>query len=128
MSASASAPAAINSVKVSSNSTTAPVDASTDAAKEKAERDERLMCRFYEQQFPSVDECVVVQVNQIAEMGAYVTLLEYNNLEGLILLSELSRRRIRSISKLIRVGKTEVGYLFIYLSCYCDYGHELLLL
>ncbi|KAG5895531.1 hypothetical protein JTB14_010675 [Gonioctena quinquepunctata] len=40
-------------------------------------------------------------------MGAYVRLLEYNNIEGMILLSELSRRRIRSINKLIRVGKTE---------------------
>lgn len=40
-------------------------------------------------------------------MGAYVHLLEYNNIEGMILLSELSRRRIRSMNKLIRVGKTE---------------------
>jgi len=40
-------------------------------------------------------------------MGAYVHLLEYNNIEGMILLSELSRRRIRSINKLIRVGRTE---------------------
>jgi len=49
-----------------------------------------------------------VQVRSIAEMGAYVSLLEYNNIEGMILLSELSRRRIRSINKLIRVGKQEV--------------------
>jgi translation initiation factor 2 subunit 1 len=49
-----------------------------------------------------------VQVRSIAEMGAYVALLEYNNIEGMILLSELSRRRIRSINKLIRVGKQEV--------------------
>ena len=41
-------------------------------------------------------------------MGAYVSLLEYDNIEGMILLSELSRRRIRSINKLIRVGKQEV--------------------
>ena len=41
-------------------------------------------------------------------MGAYVSLLEYNGIEGMILLSELSRRRIRSINKLIRVGRTEV--------------------
>jgi len=40
-------------------------------------------------------------------MGAYVSLLEYNNIEGMILLSELSRRRIRSINKLLKVGKTE---------------------
>ncbi len=37
-------------------------------------------------------------------MGAYVQLLEYNNIEGMILLSELTRRRIRSVSKLIKVS------------------------
>ena len=41
-------------------------------------------------------------------MGAYVQLLEYNNIEGMVLLSELSRRRIRSINKLIKVGRDEV--------------------
>lgn len=44
------------------------------------------------------------QVKSIAEMGAYVSLLEYNGIEGMILLSELSRRRIRSITKLIKVS------------------------
>ncbi|KAG2773697.1 hypothetical protein JG687_00005111 [Phytophthora cactorum] len=67
-----------------------------------------LQCRFYEQKFPEIDELVMVNVRSIAEMGAYVSLLEYNNIEGMILLSELSRRRIRSINKLIRVGKNEV--------------------
>ena len=38
-------------------------------------------------------------------MGAYVSLLEYNNIEGMILLSELSRRRIRSVTKLIKVRR-----------------------
>src|SRR3569833_2682229 len=41
-------------------------------------------------------------------MGAYVMLLEYDDIDGMILLSELSRRRIRSIQKLIRVGRNEV--------------------
>ena len=45
----------------------------------------------------------VVQVTSIQEMGAYVHLLEYDSTEGMILLSELSRRRIRSINKLIKV-------------------------
>jgi len=49
----------------------------------------------------------MVNVRSIAEMGAYVHLLEYKNIEGMILLSELSRRRIRSINKLIRVGRNE---------------------
>lgn len=66
-----------------------------------------LTCRFYEQKYPEVDDVVMVNVRSIADMGAYVHLLEYNNIEGMILLSELSRRRIRSINKLIRVGRTE---------------------
>ncbi|KAF9549136.1 hypothetical protein EC957_004775 [Mortierella hygrophila] len=68
----------------------------------------RLQCRMYASKFPEVDDLVMVNVRQIAEMGAYVQLLEYDNIEGMILLSELSRRRIRSIQKLIRVGKNEV--------------------
>mmetsp|Transcript_553 Transcript_553/g.1790 ORF Transcript_553/g.1790 Transcript_553/m.1790 type:complete len:333 (+) Transcript_553:76-1074(+) len=63
--------------------------------------------RFYEQKFPDVDDVVMVNVRSIAEMGAYVTLSEYNDIEGMILLSELSRRRIRSIQKLVRVGRSE---------------------
>lgn len=65
-------------------------------------------CRYYENRFPEVDDVVMVNVQQIAEMGAYVKLLEYDSIEGMVLLSELSRRRIRSIQKLIRVGKNEV--------------------
>lgn len=64
--------------------------------------------RYYEKSLPDVDEVVMCQVKQIAEMGAYVKLLEYDNADGMILLSELSRRRIRSIQKLIRVGRNEV--------------------
>lgn len=67
----------------------------------------RFSCRFYSDRYPEVDDVVMVNVRSIEEMGAYVHLLEYNNIEGMILLSELSRRRIRSINKLIRIGKTE---------------------
>ncbi|NP_001146159.1 Eukaryotic translation initiation factor 2 subunit alpha homolog-like [Zea mays] len=66
-----------------------------------------LECRMYEQRFPEVDAAVMIQVKHIADMGAYVSLLEYNNIEGMILFSELSRRRIRSISSLIKVGRQE---------------------
>jgi len=66
-----------------------------------------LTCRYYENKYPEIDDVVMVNVRSIADMGAYVHLLEYNNIEGMILLSELSRRRIRSINKLIRVGRTE---------------------
>lgn len=65
-------------------------------------------CRFYKNEYPAVDDVVMVNVRSIGEMGAYVNLLEYENMEGMVLLSELSRRRIRSINKLIKVGKNEV--------------------
>ncbi|TPX13128.1 uncharacterized protein E0L32_006554 [Thyridium curvatum] len=65
-------------------------------------------CRFYENKYPEIDSLVMVNVRQIADMGAYVKLLEYDDIDGMILLSELSRRRIRSIQKLIRVGRNEV--------------------
>lgn len=64
-------------------------------------------CRYYEREFPEIEDLVMVQVNRIEDHGAYVSLLEYGNLEGLILVSELSKRRIRSISKLVRVGQIQ---------------------
>lgn len=78
-------------------------------AEEDYEHDtERLRCRFYEGQFPEPEEVVMCNVTEIGEMGAYVTLMEYDHIEGMILLSELSRRRIRSINKLVRVNRSEV--------------------
>jgi len=65
-------------------------------------------CRMYKAEFPEVDDMVMVRVNRINEIGAFVSLLEFNDKEGIILLSELSRRRMRSINKHIRVGKKEV--------------------
>lgn len=38
-----------------------------------------LSCRLYANEFPKVNDTVMVRVKKIAEMGAYVTLKEYNN-------------------------------------------------
>jgi hypothetical protein len=40
-----------------------------------------LRCRLYENQYPEAEEVVMVNVTEIGEMGAYVTLLEYDNIE-----------------------------------------------
>ncbi|KAI4385643.1 hypothetical protein MLD38_003639 [Melastoma candidum] len=72
-----------------------------------ASQSPNLECRMYEARYPEVDTAVMIQVKNIADMGAYVSLLEYNNVEGMILFSELSRRRIRSVSSLIKVGRIE---------------------
>ncbi|KAK1443486.1 eukaryotic translation initiation factor 2 subunit 1 [Babesia gibsoni] len=65
-------------------------------------------CRFYEQKFPNPGDLLMVKVNRIEAQGVYVSLLEYDEREGLILLSELSKRRYRSINKLVKVGRHEV--------------------
>jgi len=64
--------------------------------------------RFYEAEYPDLNEIVVVQVRRVVDMGAYATLLEYNGKEGMMLLNELSKRRVSSFSKLLRVGRTEI--------------------
>jgi translation initiation factor 2 subunit 1 len=40
--------------------------------------------RYYNQKFPEIDDVVMVNVRSIAEMGAYVSLLEYDNIEGMV--------------------------------------------
>jgi len=60
-----------------------------------------LRCRMYRNKYPDVEETVVVLVKRIDVMGVYVNLIEYDDTEGMILLSELSRRRIRSVKKLV---------------------------
>ena len=67
-----------------------------------------LNCRFYRQLFPKIDELVMVKVRHVDQVGANVLLLEYNNIEGLIMLGELSKKRIRSVTRLTRVGRKEV--------------------
>lgn len=80
-----------------------------DQGSEKSSGEVDLNCRFYENQYPEVGELVMVKIMSAEEMGAYVTLLEYNNIEGMIPMSELSNRRVRSYVKLIRVGRIEVA-------------------
>jgi len=67
-----------------------------------------LKCRMYQNDYPAKGDLVIVEVKKIAEMGAYCNLLEYNNLEGMLLLSELQRRRIRSVKRVIKEGRQEI--------------------
>jgi len=71
--------------------------------------DPKFRCRFHEAPFPEINDLVMVTVQRISEMGAYVVLDEYNGIEGMVMLSELSRRRIRSVNRLVRIGKKEVA-------------------
>lgn len=55
--------------------------------------------------YPAVDDITMVNPTKITDLGVYVKLLEYNNIEGLIMLSDLSKSRFRSINKVVSIGK-----------------------
>jgi translation initiation factor 2 subunit 1 len=56
--------------------------------------------------FPSVDDVVMVVPTKITDLGVYVSLPEYDGIEGLIILSEISKRRYRSINQEVKLGKS----------------------
>jgi len=64
-----------------------------------------LQHRYYEKDFPEVGDLVMVKVSRIDDLGVYGALLEYCNREGMLMISELSSRRVRSIYKLVKIGK-----------------------
>lgn len=65
---------------------------------------------YYEQEYPEKGDYVIVKINEVSEdVGAYVSLLEYNNINGMIPISEFTNRRFRSLGSVIKVGRTEVA-------------------
>lgn len=66
-----------------------------------------ITCRMYEQAMPRMDEVVMVCFSEIGDAAVFGTLPEYNHLEGMLMFSELSRKRIKVISSVLTIGKTE---------------------
>jgi len=63
---------------------------------------------YYERKVPDTDELVMVRVHSIDDVGVLCHLLEYNNLEGFLPLSEISRKRMRSVLRHVRTGQKQV--------------------
>jgi len=66
--------------------------------------------RFYENEFPKEgdDSLVLARIDKFDDKsGAYVSLLEYDGREGMINLGEISKKRIRSMLKILRIGSIE---------------------
>jgi len=61
-------------------------------------------CRFYRNEWPEKDELVIVEIQNVNEDGAYVRLLEYNNREALILASSVTRKRVKNVKKILKLG------------------------
>jgi len=66
------------------------------------------MCRFYRQEMPEEGDLVMVDISNVSDSEAYVYLLEYNNIEGMILAINVSVKRRANIKKLLRVSTQEV--------------------
>ena len=75
-----------------------------------------LTCRFYEQKFPEIEDVVMVNVRSIADMGAYVHLLEYNNIEG---------RFCHFAEKTNRGKRCSVAIFFDH-NCISDYRNDII--
>jgi translation initiation factor 2 subunit 1 len=56
-----------------------------------------VKCRFYRRRVPEKDEIVSVVTTDIKELGAYVRLLEYDNIEGFIMLSQVTAKRVKTV-------------------------------
>lgn len=61
--------------------------------------------------FPSVSDITMVTPTKITDSGVYVKLLEYNDIEGLIILSDISKSRIRSVNKITPIGKRFAAFV-----------------
>ncbi|KCZ77590.1 hypothetical protein H311_01396, partial [Anncaliia algerae PRA109] len=53
-----------------------------------------FQCRYHEEKYPAEGDIVVGKVSQVTDLGVFILLTEYNNLEGLIVIGELTRKRI----------------------------------
>jgi translation initiation factor 2 subunit 1 len=64
-------------------------------------------CFRYPNSFPKVDDVVMIRIDSINEVGVYVQLVEYQNCPALIPLTELSKRRVRSLKQVAPIGSVE---------------------
>lgn len=60
------------------------------------------------QELPEVGEIVVATVTKIMDQGAYVSLDEYNNIQGFLHISEIATGWIRHVEKFVKVGEKKV--------------------
>ena len=85
-------------------------DSSSD--EEKTENDYKnshlVKCRYYRNKVPQKDDIVAVVTKDIKDLGAYVELLEYDNIEGFIMLSQVTNKRVKSVYKFLKIGKQEM--------------------
>ena len=57
---------------------------------------------------PEIGEIVIATVTKIGDHGAYVSLDEYNNIQGFLHISEIAQGWVRSVGKFVKEGEKKV--------------------
>ncbi len=60
------------------------------------------------QELPEIGEIVLATIAKLTDHGAYVTLDEYENIQGFLHVSEIAPGWVRSVSKFVREGEKKV--------------------
>lgn len=60
------------------------------------------------QELPEIGEIVIATIAKLTDHGTYVTLDEYNNMQGFLHVSEIAPGWVRSIHKFVREGEKKV--------------------
>ncbi|MGQ0606805.1 MAG: translation initiation factor IF-2 subunit alpha [Candidatus Nitrosotenuis sp.] len=60
------------------------------------------------QELPEIGEIVLATIAKLTDHGAYVTLDEYDNIQGFLHVSEIAPGWVRSVSKFVREGEKKV--------------------
>jgi len=59
-------------------------------------------------ELPEVGEIVIATIAKLGDHGAYVTLDEYNNIQGFLHVSEIAHGWVRNIGKFVKEGEKKV--------------------
>ena len=60
------------------------------------------------QEMPEQGEIVLATITKVMDHGAYVTLDEYNDIQGFLHISEIAPGWIRSVSRFVKDGEKKV--------------------
>ena len=66
---------------------------------------ENKMSHLYPKKVPTVGEIVHVSIDKEEDQGFLCSLLEYDNLQGYLQMTELSRKRVRSVNSHAKLGQ-----------------------
>lgn len=65
--------------------------------------------RFHKNELPEINQLVMIRIESIDDYAVQVSLLEYNDIKGMIYPSDLSKKRVRSIKQFARLNNVEVA-------------------